>query len=126
MRRLLPAFACLLASACGGAEFETPSTLQAAPATGLPAIQFTQTVRLLDGRVHRLEVLAGTVLVADRTRNSDGAPLWCGPASAIADGVNQLFIACFVREAQRLTLDRRGPVASAELPTGATREFRLR
>ena len=127
MRRLLILLLLAPLGACGVSPAFRPATIVAPAGDGLPAMQFTRTVRLAGPVGNRLEFNAGTVLVADRVRDEDGATLWCG-TMVITDLMPESRPTCITRDGLNITLpaDVRGGGWPRTLPEGSFREFRLR
>ncbi|WP_439547835.1 hypothetical protein [Falsiroseomonas sp.] len=126
MRRLL-LVAPLILAGCGVSPAFRPTTPAMPGPDGLPAMQFTRTVRLEGPVGNRLEFVAGAVLVADRTRDEDGATLWCGPVQ-ITDITIEQRPTCITRDGDSVQLvqEIRGGGWQRTLPAGSYREFRLR
>ncbi len=112
MRPLIPAFACLLVAACA------PTVLVQRPAEGYRAIRITETQRFDYGPGY-MEVAAGSVYVADRTR-SDGVMMWC-------DAARQSPMDCLLWDGTAITLRADGsfPAGPFQMRPGTVEEFRL-
>lgn len=122
MRRLLPVLALLLLGACG------TTTVIPRPPEGYAALRFSNTVAVPMG-LAVAEFPAGTTLVADRLRDSDGEKVFCGPW-VIRDWLaTQTGRNCFLRRGDALLpgadrLDQ--PGTAIPVPPGSIEEIRLR
>ena len=121
MRQMLPLLAAAALAAC-----TMPTTVVSRPGEGYQAIRFAQTVRLTGAVGNTWEFPVGTVLVADRTREADGALMYCGPM-VIRDLVTETRPICVIRDGNRLRINteylRDG--FERELPPGAIVDTRV-
>lgn len=123
MRRLLPVLALLLLGACAA------TTPMARPSDGFAALRFKLpfTMPVLAGGV--LEFAPGTMLVADRARDEDGQPVYCGTVVRNDFGIRQIFPMCLLWQDGTLTAHADipgGPRPQARVPSDAFEEIRLR
>ena len=122
MRRLLPVVLMLGLAACGTA---TPITR---PADGYAALRFREPVTAA-ATLGRYEFQAGTTLVADRRRDSDGQPVFCGVVVTGDRFMRQATPDCFLwRDGVLIAGADKMAEGSHRLsiPPGAIEEFRLR
>ena len=101
-------------------------------ADGYPALRFAQTVRFVGFLGNLWEFRAGTVLIGDRTRYSDGQMLYCGPMSVL-DLAAEIHTVCTFKRGNKLVISgaiSSDKVASIEaerdIPPGAIEEVRSR
>ena len=121
MRALAALLLAGLAAACA-----MPTAVINRPADGYEAIRFRQTVRLVGAVGNTWEFPVGTVLVADRQRDVDGALMFCGPM-VIRDLATETRQTCVIRAGDRLRINteylRDG--FEREIPPGAIVETRV-
>jgi len=104
----------------------TPTTLATKPAEGYPALRFTQTVRFTGLVGNTWEFQAGTMLIGDRRRDSDGQLLYCG-SMVVLDIAGENRPVCVIKHDNQLEI-LLSNLTSAErdIPPGAIEEIRSR